>query len=626
MAVPTAPVSSPRGGGLPPAPAGPPPEEPKNYLVDSDAPQPYLEGVPVLMVVTSGGGEPCAELGFTRPVIGAAVAQRTVFSRGAVYVTDGSSKAGFIAPGPAADAHDSPRTPSAPRAANRPPPSCGFRAATAPRSSPRPTVAPPPLSQEGAAAASRPNTSPGFRGPVEKSPRVPSFRPSTGASLPSGRRPGGLRNAGAAPPPPTRTLERELSPLSAEPPEPRSPKSPVCVLVAMSSVGGPPTRSSTTPRPAVPGSLGVAGGWKPLPIAWQAGAHRPVPPPPHRNCDARKAAGLRALSSCVVPPLPLNSATTERGAESGSRSGGGPDDSIGWAASERRSESAPSSRMADFLLLPPHARVPRTVGGSPRPATCRPAGAVRQGLALRNSTLATGSGIEVRWPPADSQPQAMLRRQAGKAETSNCTATVARCDGGGGTHPQDCQDAVLPESATAPVSGSMAPPPRPRGDSGRPHGLQRMIVSALQCLFSDYCTRHFLLLADRYLGLLRSLDVLGGRAPVAAAVTEHEAVRLFHAVREPTADGLRFEDFWVVMKALAFRLARAAARACPEMTAEGSLDGDRLLWRLVGNRHRRQFLMSRVKVQTAPEEAGGPNDPDQGGAPGAAGLIAPWPT
>ena len=59
---------------------------------------------------------------------------------------------------------------------------------------------------------------------------------------------------------------------------------------------------------------------------------------------------------------------------------------------------------------------------------------------------------------------------------------------------------------------------------------------------------------------------------------------------------MRFEDFWVIIKAIAFRLAKQVqAQSDPDIT------GDKLLWRLIKSHYRTQFALPKVKMQPKPD-------------------------
>jgi hypothetical protein len=162
-------------------------------------------------------------------------------------------------------------------------------------------------------------------------------------------------------------------------------------------------------------------------------------------------------------------------------------------------------------------------------------------------------------------------------------------------------------------------------------GLQRAIVSSLRCLFAEFCCRRFRLAVDSFLCILRSIGALGrGRSDrvhkfdragtcqpaLAAQISEYEARRLFRAVEETPGGGLRFEDFWVVMKAMAYRLVMVKGKE----TSAQTLMGDQLLWTLVRERCRLQFALP--KAEMAGERRGwlGSAADDEN----AAASIAPW--
>ena len=55
---------------------------------------------------------------------------------------------------------------------------------------------------------------------------------------------------------------------------------------------------------------------------------------------------------------------------------------------------------------------------------------------------------------------------------------------------------------------------------------------------------------------------------------------------------MRFEDFWVIIKAIAFRLAKKV-----QAQSDSNVTGDKLLWKLVKVHHRSQFALPKVKMQ-----------------------------
>jgi hypothetical protein len=613
-------------------------DEPRSYILDSPLETADEGGLPppVLLVVTSTDGGTFPELGSMRPLIGTAVAQRTVFARGGVYVTDGIGRAGFAAPSAPQDVRIAAAPagpPLAPALTPRPPPACGFRAATAPRLSPRPinTFGLDDV-HHGNVAGPRPITSPGFR-----PSRVSGLR---GVASP---RPVGaitVRGDSQRCPQPhfqaekTSTAVRMLT-------EPREYAGATCALMAV--------RDGSVWRPA---GASFGGGIKQRRCAtadttvlpWAEGGcesshiHGSVNDPAglaSADFEFMHDGALRRSYHSAVPALRLSGcahdylelsppgeelATPRRLQSAGSAC------QLARAASE---PGITSSRLANFLLLPPDACFRRS--GEVhldkewrRPDSSRQAGSVsRRELALRNSVQETApkysEAMSVAFTRGQtwSQPLQQSRYKMKLPQTCRLASSQPALESdlklkfsnlqllGRAEHYGDLANssrgAQTSRCRMLPVWEHEAFKQQIDKDGRVLHSrqLQRMIVSSLQCLFSDFCNKHFLLLSDRFIGLLKLIGAIASKSSFSEkepkqtpTLSEHEAIRLFSAVEEIPARGLRFEDFWVAIKAIAFRLAKQVqAQSDPDIT------GDMLLWRLVKTHHRPQFALPKMKMK-----------------------------